>query len=315
MAPGATGIIEAAGGKKVKLKEVCASTGLSRKTIRLYEEKGLLVPQMERRNGRDYREYTQEDVETLREIATLRRAWFTMDEIARMQQDPDTIAEIFPQYLQWLRAQKSQLQQLLDAAEQVNPSKVASVAQLSQAMETAAQMPLPQWDITPHFRYLDQLEEVRTMKEDTRDTQEIFDGRMSDTKAFRQVTLTMDQDTVNNQAITFGQMKELKTTPAGETGPVTGEVQDPKWIRVLSTVGGILLAGGFLLTAYTEVRDLYADYKGSVPLDVILGISALILGIVLTLSMRGLSAYRERRRWIAEMRRQDEEKRKKSSGT
>ena len=56
----------------MKLKEVCESTGLSRKTIRLYEEKGLLVPQMERRNGRDYREYTQADVDALREIATLR---------------------------------------------------------------------------------------------------------------------------------------------------------------------------------------------------------------------------------------------------
>ena len=298
----------------MKLKEVCTSTGLSRKTIRLYEEKGLLVPQKERKNGRDYREYTPEDVELLREIATLRRAWFTMDEIARMQQDPDTIEEIFSQYLQWLRMQKSQLQRLLDAAEQVNPRKIGSMAQLSQAMGAAAEMPLPQWDITPHFRYLDQLEEARTMKQDTRDTQEILDGRMSDTKAFRQVALTMDQDTVNNQAITFGQMKELKTAPTGETGPVTGEVQDPKWIRVLSTVGGILLAGGFLLTAYTEVRDLYADYKGGVPVDVILGISALLLGIVLTLGMRGISAYRERQRWIAEMRRQDEEKRNKKSG-
>ena len=84
----------------MKLKEVCESTGLSRKTVRLYEEKGLLVPQKERKNGRDYREYTPEDVEILREIATLRRAWFTMDEIARMQQDPDAIEEIFPQYLQ-----------------------------------------------------------------------------------------------------------------------------------------------------------------------------------------------------------------------
>lgn len=80
----------------MKLKEVCESTGLSRKTIRLYEEKGLLVPQMEHRNGRDYREYSPEDVKRLQEIATLRRAWFTMDEIARMQQNPETIGEIFP---------------------------------------------------------------------------------------------------------------------------------------------------------------------------------------------------------------------------
>ena len=47
----------------MKLKEVCEATGLTRKTIRLYEEKGLLVPQKEARNGREYREYSQEDVE------------------------------------------------------------------------------------------------------------------------------------------------------------------------------------------------------------------------------------------------------------
>ena len=39
----------------MKLKEVCEATGLTRKTIRLYEEKGLLVPQKEARNGREYR--------------------------------------------------------------------------------------------------------------------------------------------------------------------------------------------------------------------------------------------------------------------
>ena len=112
----------------MKLKEVCEATGLTRKTIRLYEEKGLLVPQKEARNGREYREYSQEDVETLREIATLRRAWFTMDEISRMQQDPETIREIFPQYLQWLEAQQQTLRQLLTAARAIDPQQVKSVA-------------------------------------------------------------------------------------------------------------------------------------------------------------------------------------------
>ena len=108
----------------MKLKEVCEATGLTRKTIRLYEEKGLLVPQKEARNGREYREYSQEDVETLREIATLRRAWFTMDEISRMQQDPETIREIFQQYLQWLEAQQQTLRQLLTAARAIDPQHV-----------------------------------------------------------------------------------------------------------------------------------------------------------------------------------------------
>ena len=81
------------------------------------------MPKKERKNGRDYREYTPEDVEILREIATLRRAWFTMDEIARMQQDPDAIEEIFPQYRQWLEQQKMTLESLLNAARAVNPGK------------------------------------------------------------------------------------------------------------------------------------------------------------------------------------------------
>ena len=127
----------------MKLKEVCESTGLSRKTIRLYEEKGLLVPQMERRNGRDYREYSPEDVKRLQEIATLRRAWFTMDEIARMQQNPETIGEIFPQYLQWLEKQKETLEGLLSAARAIVPGTVRDIEELSRRMQAADQMPLP----------------------------------------------------------------------------------------------------------------------------------------------------------------------------
>ena len=160
----------------MKLKEVCEATGLTRKTIRLYEEKGLLVPHKEERNGREYREYTPEDVERLREIATLRRAWFTMDEIARMQQDPETIREILPQYLQWLEAQQQTLRQLLSAARAIDPEQVKSVAELSHGMKEAENMPLPQADIKPKFRYLD-AQEQRPEKVSIQDTMLLMDGK------------------------------------------------------------------------------------------------------------------------------------------
>lgn len=160
----------------MKLKEVCEATGLTRKTIRLYEEKGLLVPQKEARNGREYREYSQEDVETLREIATLRRAWFTMDEISRMQQDPETIREIFPQYLQWLEAQQQTLRQLLTAARAIDPQQVKSVAELSWKMKEAEKMPLPQTDVKPKFRYLD-AQEKRPPRVSIQDTMLLMDGK------------------------------------------------------------------------------------------------------------------------------------------
>ena len=40
-------------------KEVCNATGLSIKTLRLYEEKGLIAPERQYRNGREYRVYTR----------------------------------------------------------------------------------------------------------------------------------------------------------------------------------------------------------------------------------------------------------------
>ena len=98
-------------------KEVCKATGLSIKTLRLYEEKGLIAPNKERRNGREYREYTPELVSQLNQIVTLRRALFTMDEIREMQTQPDRIFSIFQDYRTWLSQQEQQLKKLRAAAD------------------------------------------------------------------------------------------------------------------------------------------------------------------------------------------------------
>ena len=143
----------------MKLKEVCERTGLSRKTIRLYEEKALFTPKKEHRNGRDYREYTEENIRQLQVIASLRRAWFTMEEIRTMQADPSSIREIVPQYRQWLLAQKTQLDGLIAATEALPLEEVASIDDLSACMEAeTSKLPLPQTDVNPHFKYLDELD-------------------------------------------------------------------------------------------------------------------------------------------------------------
>lgn len=58
----------------MKIKEVSQLTGLSKKTIRFYEEEGLITPEKTYQNGRAYRCYTQTDIQTLDEVALLRRA-------------------------------------------------------------------------------------------------------------------------------------------------------------------------------------------------------------------------------------------------
>ena len=296
----------------MKLKEVCESTGLSRKTIRLYEEKGLLVPQMERRNGRDYREYSPEDVKRLQEIATLRRAWFTMDEIARMQQNPETIGEIFPQYLQWLEKQKTTLESLLKAAKDVDPSKIQSVSELSEKMREAETMPLPAADIEPRFQYLDALEQ-RPEKVEPEWT-EPLPGGMDDSRIYRQFVAANSKDKADDLGVAFGQLRDAMT-PERESTPVVGTKEMPKTLQRLEKLGeGALVLGA----AWTAIYTLYLvmtgggyGYGRGLPVPFTIGISLIIVGSVGMGAAKGIAAYRERQAWIQRMREQDEEKQRK----
>ena len=143
----------------MQIKEVCEITDLSRRTIRYYEEQGLIRPETETRNGRIYRNYSESDVQQLMMVASLRKAWFTIDEIKTMQQDPKKIAEIVHTYLQWLQAQQQTLRGLIFAAEQLQPDQIASVEELTRKLSAEAKkLPLPQTDVEPHFKYLDAME-------------------------------------------------------------------------------------------------------------------------------------------------------------
>ena len=226
----------------MKLKEVCTETGLSRKTIRLYEEKGLLIPHMEHRNGRDYREYTPEDIRKLKTIALLRRAWFTMDEIKQMMDDPDTIQDIFPQYIEWLENQKKELDGLLSVAKTVNPRYIANVEQLSGAMSSAAaKMPLPSYDVKPRFKYLDDIEERPTL----RPPADPLDKVMTGDKAKNQAAVALSRDKKDDLLVKVNLMNETSAMlHQEESGPVPDREteQDPWWLRIISGILSILFA-------------------------------------------------------------------------
>ena len=144
----------------MKLKEICEKTGLTRRTIRFYEEKALFSPKKIYRNGREYREYSEEDVLRLLDIATLRKARFTIQEIKQMEAQPEDLPEVFTAYRDGLYEQRKELDSLIRVAETVKPENLTSTRQLIDLMaQTTAEMPLPAIDVRPHFRYLDELEE------------------------------------------------------------------------------------------------------------------------------------------------------------
>ncbi|MDE6024697.1 MAG: MerR family transcriptional regulator [Lachnospiraceae bacterium] len=68
----------------MKIKEVEQLTGLTAKSIRHYESKGLL--RVERDEENDYRSYTEENVQELKKIRLLRFLDFSIEQISELQQ-------------------------------------------------------------------------------------------------------------------------------------------------------------------------------------------------------------------------------------
>ena len=99
----------------MKMREVCARTGLTDRTVRYWTEQGLLNPFREEQNGRLYFRFTEEDVAALERIALLRQAGFSIGQIGEMQKDPAAIAPALRELGDALRKQRQEA----DEAERV----------------------------------------------------------------------------------------------------------------------------------------------------------------------------------------------------
>ena len=79
----------------MKIKEVCAKTGLTDRTVRFYIEEGLIFPAYtENYLGRKAFDFSESDVEALRDIAVLREFDFSVEEIRRLLNDPESSGEV-----------------------------------------------------------------------------------------------------------------------------------------------------------------------------------------------------------------------------
>ena len=75
----------------MKINEVEALVGITKKNIRFYEEQGLLKPGRNSQNG--YREYGEPEVELLRQIKLLRKLGVPLEEIRQMQTGSRTLGD------------------------------------------------------------------------------------------------------------------------------------------------------------------------------------------------------------------------------
>lgn len=79
----------------MKIKEVIEKTGLTDRAIRLYIDEGLTAPSIEESySGRKKIEFSESDVERLKNVAILRKAGFSVSDIKSIADDSENAKEI-----------------------------------------------------------------------------------------------------------------------------------------------------------------------------------------------------------------------------
>lgn len=157
----------------MKIKDVSEKTGLTKKTIRFYESEGLLAPEKSWQNGREYRTYSEADIQQLLKIAALRRARFSLEEIRHIQTVPEDIPAVFQAYRQRLQQDQQDLTAILVVINTISCDALTDEDTLIAQMTPATTgLPLPAVDLDPHFRYLDELEELSQLVANRLPTQE-----------------------------------------------------------------------------------------------------------------------------------------------
>ena len=104
----------------MKINEACKRTGLSERAIRFYVEKGLLQPKSQIINGRTTIEYSEADIEVLRDIATLRNAEFSIADILAMQSSVEDVGTIIKKHCDELQQEQMLRQELLRELKEIS---------------------------------------------------------------------------------------------------------------------------------------------------------------------------------------------------
>lgn len=143
------------GSEEMRIKEVSRLTGLTQKTIRYYETRELIAPRTEDKNGRRFRDYSENNVDELTNIAALRRAMFTVEEIHTMKTEPERIGELVEEYHGRMTQTAENAAILAEASGRLPAESLTDYKALAAGLERTAKQITVKREITPHFGRFD----------------------------------------------------------------------------------------------------------------------------------------------------------------
>ena len=136
------------------LNEIVQEVGMTKRAVKYYEEKGLLSI---KKDDNGYRNYTQEDVESLKKICVYRKLGISVEDIKKLLEgnDKTLLAKIYEKKLQEKECRESELEALKDFIENGNTDKANELLEY-ETIENAISSLLPgkEWSdyLVSHFK-------------------------------------------------------------------------------------------------------------------------------------------------------------------
>ena len=107
----------------MKINEVEKRVGITKKSIRFYEQEGLLHPERNKENG--YRDYSEADVEILLKIKFLRKLSLPIEEIKMIQSKRLTLEDALKRHLITLEREEKNLHKISELCRMISKEDVS----------------------------------------------------------------------------------------------------------------------------------------------------------------------------------------------
>lgn len=107
----------------MRINEVEKRVGITKKSIRFYEQEGLLQPERNKENG--YRDYSEEDVEILLKIKFLRKLSLPIEEIKMLQNKRLTLEDVLKRHLITLEREEENLSKISELCRMISREEVS----------------------------------------------------------------------------------------------------------------------------------------------------------------------------------------------
>ena len=103
----------------MKTQELAERTGLSAYTIRFYEKERLLDGRHVRREGNNYRDYSEEAIERLRFVKKLQSIGCSIAELREILHERDANSRTNEQVIEWIRNKVSEVERKKEECDQI----------------------------------------------------------------------------------------------------------------------------------------------------------------------------------------------------